>query len=191
MSEDNPDLDIEDGAADSEAGGDDQAPKGKPDQTQALLRKLRKAEKDLETFRKADEERNQQSLSEVDKLKAELQKREAEYSSLTEKLRMQSIEFAFEQAASKAGVIDADAAKRLANLSEIEIDDDGKVLGIDAVIADLKKTRKYLFGPLNPVGSSGGNPSAGPPGKVTADQVKRMSSEDLEKFAQTLRSQRL
>lgn len=187
MSEETPDLETEDGAAEPEAGGDDSAPKGKPDQSQALLRKLKKAEKELEALRQAEEQRTQGTLSEVEKLKQQLQKRDADYSSLTEKLRMQSIEHRFEQAAAKAGVIDADAARRLADFSSVDIDEDGTVSGIDAVIADLKKTRKYLFGPTTtPVGNAGGNPASGPPSKITDEMVRSMSSVE---FAEYLRKQ--
>lgn len=189
MSEEMPVQEL-DGAPDSDAGGDDQAgSKGQPDQVQALMRKLRKAEKERDALKQADEQRAQSQLSELDQLKQQLQKRDADYNGLTEKLRMREIEHRFEQAAAKAGVIDADAARRLADFSEVDIDENGKVTGIDAVIADLKKTRKYLFGDTStPVGNPGGNPPAGPPStRVTEDMLRKMTSEEFAEYQRNKR----
>lgn len=177
------DPSTDEGAADTEAGGADQdSPKGQPDQVQALMRKLRKAEKLLADRQAADEESAKAKLSEVDQLKQQLQKRDADYSSLAEKLKMQTLQHRFESEAQKLGVVDADAAFKLADLSGVEIDDNGKVSGIEAALADLKKTRKYLFGsPSQPVGNSGGNPSAGPPStKPSEKQIQAMSSEEFQ-----------
>lgn len=182
---------VDEGAADPEAGGADQVSQnGKPDQVQALLRKLKKTEKLLADRMAADEESAKAKLSEADQLKANLQKLESERNGLAEKLKLQAIEHRFEQAALKAGVIDADAARRLADFSEVEIDDNGAVSGIDAVIADLKKSRKYLFGSLStPVGNAGGNPPAGPPStKPTEKQIQSMNSEEFQVWMRTQQS---
>lgn len=177
----------DEGAADSDAGGAESTPKGN-DQVQALMRKLRKAEKERDAFKQADEQRAQSQLSEVEKLKQQLSKSEAEKLSLAEQRKQDRLQHRFESAAAKAGVVDAEAAFKLADLSEVEVDDDGKAVGLDAALADLKKKRPYLFGsPSTPVGSSGGNPPSGPPStKVTPEQIQRMNSEE---FAAYLRSQ--
>jgi len=183
-----PSVDGEDqGAADTEAGGAESAPKGKPDQVQALLRKLQKAEKELGAFKQADEQRAQSQLSEVDKLKQQLSKVEAEKLSLAEQRKQDRLQHRFETSAAKAGVVDAEAAFKLADLSGVEIDDDGKVVGLEAALADLKKKRPYLFGsPSTPVGSSGGNPPSGPPSaKVTPEQIQRMNSTEFAAYMRT------
>lgn len=180
----------DDGAPEADAGGDDQAgSKGKPDQVQALLRKLRNAEKERDALKQADEQRAQSQLSEVDKWKAKAQKHETETNSLLQQLRTERIQNRLEAAAAKAGAIDVDAVRKLADLSSVDIDDEGKVIGIDAVIAELKKSRKYLFGdPSQPVGNAGGNPPSGPPStKVTEEQLRTMTSQQ---FADYQRSKR-
>lgn len=185
-----PAIDEDDGAPEPEAGGDDQAgSKGKPDQVQALLRKLRNTEKERDALKQADEQRAQSQLSEVDKWKAKAQKHESETSTLLQQLRAEKIQNRLEAAAAKAGAVDVDAVSKLANLSNVDIDDDGKVTGIDAVIAELKKSRKYLFGdPSQPVGNAGGNPPSGPPStRVTEEQLRTMTSKE---FAEYQRSKR-
>lgn len=181
----------ESGAPEPDAGGDESgSPKGQNDAVQAVMRKLRKAEKALADRQAADELSAQSKLSEVDKLKTEFQKLEAERNSLSEKLKTQALRHSFESIALKAGVVDADAAFKLADLSAVEIDEDGKVTGLEAAMADLKKTRKFLFGSLSqPVGSAGGNPPAGPPStRVTEAQLQSMTSDEFRAWSRAQQS---
>lgn len=174
------------GAADSDAGGTDSTPKG-GDQVQALLRKLRKTEKERDAFKQADEQRAQSQLSEVEQLKQKLTKSEAEKLSLAEQRKQDRLQHRFESAVAKAGAVDAEAAWKLVDMSSVEIDDDGKITGLEVAVADLKKKRPYLFGsPSTPVGSSGGNPPSGPPStKVTPEQIQRMNSKDYNTWLQS------
>lgn len=47
--------------------------------------------------------------------------------------------------ASKAGIVDLDGLK-LVDLSTVKLDDNGEVVGADALIESLKKAKPYLFG---------------------------------------------
>jgi hypothetical protein len=48
--------------------------------------------------------------------------------------------------AQRAGLVDyADDAFRLANLSNVEVDDDGNVDGMDEVIEELIRSKPYLW----------------------------------------------
>jgi len=76
---------------------------------------------------------------------------------------------AFAELAIKAGVVDARDAYKLADLSDVVIEDDGSIKGMDEKIAKLKETKPYLFngasgavgGPTNPGGTGGGTPKVG------------------------------
>lgn len=168
-----PELDS--GAAEPEDGGSQAESQKGADQAQALLRKLRKAEKERDALA-ADKAKSQESqLSEVERANARAAKAEATANDAVAKLAQRTLQHRFEAAAQKLGVVDADAAYKLADLSAVEIDEDGNVTGIDAALADLKKTRKYLFGaPNGAIGSAGGNPPSGAPGQLTAAKLRSM-----------------
>lgn len=168
-----PELDS--GAAEPEDGGSQAESQKGADQAQALLRKLRKAEKERDALA-ADKAKSQESqLSEVERANARAAKAEATANDAVAKLAQRTLQHRFEAAAQKLGVVDADAAYKLADLSAVEIDEDGNVTGIDAALADLKKTRKYLFGaPNGAIGSAGGNPPSGSPGQLTAAKLRSM-----------------
>ena len=168
-----PELDS--GAAEPEDGGSQADPQKGADQAQALLRKLRKAEKERDALLAAQKSAADSQLSEAEQLKAKLIQAEADRDAVSAKLTQRTLQHRFEAAAQKLGVVDADAAYKLADLSAVEIDEDGNVTGIDAALADLKKTRKYLFGaPNGAIGSAGGNPPSGSPGQLTAAKLRSM-----------------
>jgi len=168
-----PELDS--GAAAPEAGGSqDDAPKGN-DQTQALLRKLRKTEKDLNAALAAITKAEEAKLSEAEQWKAKAIKAEADREAERTKAQQLAIKHSLETAAAKAGAVNAEDVRRLIDMSSIEIDDDGNVIGIDDAMAALKKKSKYLFGaPNGAIGSAGGNPPSGSPGQLTAAKLRSM-----------------
>jgi hypothetical protein len=47
--------------------------------------------------------------------------------------------------AAKAGVIDLDAALKLADMSKVKLNDDQEVTGVEEMLNDLKEKRPYLF----------------------------------------------
>jgi hypothetical protein len=75
----------------------------------------------------------------------------------------------------KAGLVDLDALK-LADLSKVTLKDDGTVDGAEALFADLKKAKPYLFGAANT--STPGN--APKPGNQQGKSVKDMTKAEYE-----------
>lgn len=63
-------------------------------------------------------------------------------------------------------------ALRLADLSEVTIGDDGKVVGLDAALEKLSKSDPYLLKPSEPEGDSGGTPTGGAVGSGKANDGK-------------------
>jgi hypothetical protein len=76
----------------------------------------------------------------------------------------------------KAGLVDMDALK-LADLTKVTLKDDGTVEGAEALFADLKKAKPYLFGAAS--SSSGQKPP--PSGDPAPKSVKDMPKADYEK----------
>jgi hypothetical protein len=109
----------------------------------------------LAEYTKAEEERKQSEMSEVEKLQAQLQKfeqqaKEAEETKLKtlESANKRLIKSEFKVLAKDLGVRkDAlDDAFVLADMSSVEIDDEGNVTGVKEALESLKKAKAYLFG---------------------------------------------
>jgi hypothetical protein len=109
----------------------------------------------LSEFTKAEEERKQSEMTEVERLQAQLDKlakqaQEAEEtkSKTLENANKRLVKSEFKVLAKDLGVRkDAlDDAFVLADMSGVEIDDDGNVSGVKEALETLKKSKAYLFG---------------------------------------------
>ena len=83
----------------------------------------------------------------------------------------------------KAGMVDLDGLK-LADMSTIKLNDKGEVEGADALMADLKKAKPYLFGAQVTSHVDTKKPKPGDPGPVDA---KKMSKEEYAKARADIR----
>jgi hypothetical protein len=134
---------------------------------------------EYERLKKAEEERKQAEMTELERLQeklAELEKQAQE----AEQAKTQTLEAAnkrlikseFKVLAKELGVRSEalEDAFVLADLSAVEIDDDGNVKGVKEAVEALKKAKPYLFG---------GNEYADPtPGN---NEVKRADSKESMK----------
>jgi DNA repair exonuclease SbcCD ATPase subunit len=123
--------------------------------------------KKLEAFEKAEQDRAKKDLSEVERLKgqvAELDKRARELEAERETMIIRS---AVERAATALGFHSAEDAYQLADLSGVEIDEDGKVSNVDQALKALVKARPYLVRvvdkPDTNAGATGGGKKPGEP----------------------------
>lgn len=166
------------GAPPAQSGGD-QDPGN--NQVQALTRKLRKAEKLIESFQTAEEARKQSQLSETEKLQKKVADLEAALNGERATAKKALIQSRFEQLALKAGAQNPAAAYKLANLADVDSADDTATL--ETALAALRKSDPYLFGTPKTeaptVGSGGGNPPNGN-GKTSysADQVANAAPDE-------------
>lgn len=181
------------GAPDLGEGGAGQKPPAGDNQTQALLRQKRKLEKDLADLRKAEEERKTAELSEVERLKKEKADLEAERQSLQGQIKTQAIQSRFEAAAAKLGAVDTEAAFKLADLSGVEMDADGKVTGVEEALKSLKQARPFLFGepsaPKSVGGNGGGNPGGqNAPKAYTSEDLKKMSPDEFKQAREAIKA---
>lgn len=117
---------------------------------QKLAKELKDAKAALKAFQDEEQKRKDAELSELEKAQkraAELEKSLKDAQTLAQTFRLQqsfrtvtaklSLKFASDQA--------EEDAFELADLSDVEIDADGKVKGLEEAIKGLHKSRPYLF----------------------------------------------
>lgn len=154
------DIDEDDESTDSEAGGagsdegsdEDEKPKNprdarikelsrenakKRNENKDLRTQLDKLQKDLKKFTDKDK-------SEVEKATGRVTELETEHEELKEKYSMLRLKNAF-LSQSKYQFKNPALALKVVDLSEVEIDDDGEVAGLEKALDELKKSDPYLF----------------------------------------------
>lgn len=160
----------------------------------ALAARLRRNEKMLQqvqaenqAYKQAEAAKADAERSELDKAKARNTELEAKLAEVQTKQVDTMKRTAFRHAVERLGVANADDALRLADLSSLEVDGD-KVLGVDALAKAFKREKTYLFTSLPAVaGSGGGNPAGGPPGTVTANDIKKMTPAEFAEYRKSRR----
>lgn len=113
------------------------------------LRDLEAAVKKQEEAKLSETERLQQRLAELEKEQAEWQRERQE----------RTLKYEVMLAAGKLGIVDAEAAYKLLDLSAIEFDEDGNPTNIEKALRGLIAKRPYLAGgnassPTNPARSA-------------------------------------
>ncbi len=98
------------------------------------VKELRRENAHFRTRAKEQEELAQKALEEAQKLSQEL-KQEAEARIIQAELKAVAL---------KAGMFDLDGLK-LADISAVRLEEDGQITGADALMAQLKKDKPYLF----------------------------------------------
>lgn len=112
-------------------------------------RKAEKSEKRLQELERA-------SMSELDRAKAERDEWKARHEATESQLREHNMRSAFVSKAAAAGVHDPDAAFQLTDRSKLALSEDGKLVGADSALLQLKRERPYLFAGGGQLGSGGG-----------------------------------
>ena len=117
----------------------------------STLDKLRAGEKEaagklkrLADLEAAETKCKQERMSEAERVAAEKQTLEAELAKLRTTAKEQSIRHAVELTASRMRFRNIEDARALADLSTVEIAEDGKVSGVEDALKALAKARPYL-----------------------------------------------
>lgn len=84
-------------------------------------------------------------------------------------------------AAGKVGIVDPEAAYRLLDLKVLEFDDEGNPQNVEAALGDLLKAKPFLAGTPMPAGGASTNPAAGRATRLTRDDIKKMSPEEINR----------
>jgi uncharacterized phage infection (PIP) family protein YhgE len=118
----------------------------------ATIKKLRGFEKDnkalkkqLSTYEAAKKKRQEEEMSELEKAQKLLAEEKQSREELETNFTSSNIQHAVELTAAKMDFQNPEDAYRLADLSEVEITDEGKVEGVEKALKDLAKSRPYLI----------------------------------------------
>jgi hypothetical protein len=145
---------------------------------------------EYERLKKAEEERKQAEMTELERLQAKLaelekQAQEAEQakSQALEAANKRLIKSEFRLIAKELGVRSEalDDAFVLADLSAVEVDEDGNVKGVKEAVEALKKAKPYLFG-----GNEYADPTPGNNETKRADSKESMKRK-LQELAEKAR----
>ncbi|MCY9582446.1 hypothetical protein [Paenibacillus alvei] len=131
------------------------------------------------------EEKQRAEMTEIERFKADLEKDQAakqtlesELTTLRESVKQEHIRNAFITAAQAANIAYIDDAWSLADKSEINVGDDGKVVGIDALIASLVESKPFLVAQNPTKPKTIGDPTDVPPkGQKTAEQMLKEAAD--------------
>lgn len=130
--------------------------------------------KKLEAFEEAEKKKADAEKSELEKAQAKAAQLEKDLANQREASQKQTIRHTVEMAAAKMEFYDPADAVALADLSGVEIDDDGKVKGVDEALKALAKAKPHLIKTEQPGG--------GKPPKTDAEKrngAGPMSLEDI------------
>jgi hypothetical protein len=116
----------------------------------------------IATFEAAQQEKERAEMTEIERLKADLDAKEQEETTykqqletLQTQLKQDRIDRAFEAAAKAAGIEYIDQAKKLANMEGITVED-SDIKGVDEVIKSLVETSPFLVAPTQEQKKIGG-----------------------------------
>lgn len=152
------------------------------DSFEAEREKRRQAEEKIEALEEKLEGAQEDESEKVEKLRERVNELEEERDQLREQNREQKISQVVRDEAEKRGVVDTKAARKLIDGDEIEINDDGEVVGVKKEIQRLedeyKNTMPGLFGEETPPSQTASEET----GKTKSSDREETSSGDDEDF---------
>lgn len=132
-------------------GQDPNADEFDRDRAMQTIRNLRQFEKlakqqaaELADYKRREDEVRQAQLSEEQKLRESLQRKEAELAMERQQATDRTNRYEVQILASRLGVVDPDAAVKLLDWSALEYDDDGRPKDVEAALKDLIEQKPYL-----------------------------------------------
>ncbi|MFW5434348.1 hypothetical protein [Paenibacillus apiarius] len=139
----------------------------------------------LSEYERKREEEQRAEMTEIERYKADLEKAQSSYqtleselTSMRESVKQERIHNAFITAATGANIAYIDDAWSLADKSSINVGDDGKVVGIDTLIATLIESKPFLVAQNPTKPKTIGDPTDTPPkGQKTAEQMLKEAAD--------------
>ncbi|MDM5188606.1 scaffolding protein [Bacillus sp. DX4.1] len=149
----------------------------------------------LVEFQKAEEERKKQEMSEVERLQAEKEeeaKKALEASELAQKAHEQAntriLNTEIKSVARALNANDPNDVLALLDKSDIKIDEEGSVQGVESAVEALKASKPWMFKQVIGVDASGGsNPKTNP----KANELTALEKELAETKTEALRNPKL
>lgn len=144
---------------------------------EALLKEVRSLRKEAATWRtklrqaeEAEAERKRSEMTELDRIKADLEAERQARAQAEQRQREQLIRTQVIAAAARAGFNDPDDAFRMLDVSALEADESGKIDGLDNALQALVKSKPYLVkssGTISPTNPGGGTQA------ITDEQLRK------------------
>jgi len=130
----------------------------------ADAKKLRSEAKNLRLRLKEFEDREKKTkesqMSESERLQQQYAELQQQHTTYVQDMQTRLVRYEIERQSSKLGIIDADAALKLIDLSELEFDDGGMPTNADDLLKKLVKAKPYLVNSkVNQTSVSATNPS--------------------------------
>lgn len=158
------------------------------------MKELKAARERLSSFESAESQRKESEMSELQKAQAKIKASEDKELALTKRLRDQALQHQFERMAAQLGVVSAEDAFRLADLSSVELDEaTGKAEGLEELLDSMKASKPWLFAAAPPApgrGPTGGNPSKAPATGLNSEAINQMSNQDFLKLMEAVKQGR-
>lgn len=171
-----------------------------PDDSKAELERMRLAlkaankesadrRKKIEAYEAADADRQTAAMTELDKANARAEAAEAKSAQADERARQTLIRAAFVSEAAKAGAAYPEDVHRLADLSGVDVEEDGTVTGVAEAVKALVDSGRIPMSGKTPApnldGGAGGGDRSKPKVTLTADELEiaRKMNITPEKFA--------
>ena len=158
-------------------------PAGDPPATDRELHALRtkagRLERELEALRKADEDRKNADLSEVDRLKKELAARDAAIEAATAQAKAGRLAGASLAAAARLGFADPEDAQRFLDDGAVEWDDAGNPKNVGALLEAVLKAKPYLKASFTQPPDLGQGTRGRPGVPLTRDAIAKMTNAEI------------
>lgn len=153
----------------------------KASQADELKQQIEDRDKQLEDLSKKAKG-NEELSEELNRLKEENQKTADEWK---QKLEQQQKSFAIQSALRDANAHDPDLVQKAIDTDAISFKD-GKLIGIDEQLNELKENKSFLFKQEEPAGLKGRQPHINnePPKGVTRDDLNKMTYKERVQFKQ-------
>lgn len=100
--------------------------------------------KKLSAYEKAEQEAKDAQLSEIERIRKQHAELQAQHDTYTRQAQERIVRYEVERQAAKLGIIDPDAAARLLDRSELEVDDTGMPTNAEKLLEKLVKQKPYL-----------------------------------------------
>ena len=164
------------------AGAEGQEPEAEKQFDAAYVQKLRseaaKYRKRLRELEEALKAKEEAEMSEQERLQKRLAELEKERDTLAARAREQAVRFEVAATAQRLGIQSADAAWRLLDTERLAFDDEGKPTNLEALLRETVQKYPFLVGTAQ---ASATNPARGQSSRLTLEDIKRMSPEEINR----------
>lgn len=145
----------------------------------ALRTKAGRLEKEVERLRKAEEERQNASLSEVERLKKELAAKDAAIEAAAAQAKAGRLSGASLAAAARLGFADPEDAQRFLDADAVEWDDAGSPKNVGTLLEAVLKAKPYLKASFTQPPDLGQGNRGGSSVPLTLAQIDKMSPAEI------------